>query len=107
MERRRRGHSTLQIRITFDTALQRRLFLSGEDGAYNAQTRGPQPETVADYAMEVLADGQWRETVRNTDNFLRAVAHEFDPVTVTALRLRVLRTWGDPLARVFEVRCRG
>jgi hypothetical protein len=94
-----------QVQFTFDTALQRRLFLSGEDWAYNAQTRGPQPETVADYVMEILTDGQWREVARDTDNHLRRVPHTFDPVTVTALRLRVLKTQGDALARVFEVRC--
>jgi hypothetical protein len=94
-----------QVQFTFDTALQRRLFLSGEDWAYNAQTRGPQPETVADYVVEILTDGQWREVARNTDNHLRRVPHAFDPVTISALRLRVLKTQGDALARVFEVRC--
>jgi hypothetical protein len=94
-----------QVQFSFDTALQRRLFLSGEDWAYNAQTRGPQPETVADYVVEILTDGQWREVARDTDNHLRRVPHTFDPVTVSALRLRVLKTQGDALARVFEVRC--
>ena len=94
-----------RVQFTFDTGLHRRLFLSGQDSAYNAQTRGPQPETVADYAVEALVDGHWREVARNTDNFLRHVAHTFSPVTTTALRLRVFRTQDDPLARVFEVRC--
>ncbi len=94
-----------QLQFTFDTALHRRLFLSGEDGAYNAQTRGPQPETVADYVVEILTNDAWREVARETDNHLRRVVHSFDPVAVSGLRLRVLKTQGDPLVRVFEVRC--
>jgi len=96
-----------QIQFTFDTALQRRLFLSGEDGAYKSQTRGPQPETIAEYAVEVLVGSVWREVARNTDNSVRRVVHEVEPVAVSALRLRVIRTQGDALARVFEVRCYG
>ena len=94
-----------QVQCTFDTGLHRRLFLSGEDGPYKGQTRGPQPETVADYAVEVLVNGEWREVARNADNFLRHVIHTFEPVHVSALRLRLLKTHGDPLGRVFEVRC--
>jgi hypothetical protein len=96
-----------QVQLVFDSALHRRLFLSGENGAYNAQTRGPQPETVADYALEILVNGEWREVARNTDNPLRRVLHTFEPVSVSALRLRAFKTQGDPLARVFEVRCYG
>ena len=96
-----------QVQFTFDTGLQRRLFLSGEDGPYKSQTRGPQPETVADYVVDVLVNGEWREVARNADNCLRRVVHTFEPVTASALRLRVLKTQGDALARVFEVRCYG
>ncbi len=94
-----------QVQLTFDSALHRRLFLSGEDGAYNAQTRGPQPEIVAEYVVEILVNGAWREVARNADNCLRRVVHAFEPAPVSALRLRVLKTQGDPLARVFELRC--
>jgi hypothetical protein len=81
--------------------------LSGEDGTLTGQVRGPQPETVRDYVLEVKDGGKWREIARNTGNFLRLVRHGFGtPVKTRALRLRVARTNGDPHARVFEVRCR-
>ena len=93
------------IQLTFDSGLHRRLFLSGEDSAYLPQTRGPQPETVADYALEARINGQWFPVAQGKDNFLRLVRHTIEPVTTAALRLRVHRTHGDELARVFELRC--
>ena len=96
-----------EVQITFDTGLHRKLFLSGEDGTLTGQVRGPQPETVRDYVLEVKDGGKWREIARNTGNFLRLVRHDFGtPVNTKTLRLRVLATNGDPHARVFEVRCR-
>jgi len=96
-----------EVQITFDTGLHRKLFLSGEDGTLTGQVRGPQPETVRDYVLEVRDGGKWREIARNTGNFLRLVRHDFGtPVNTKTLRLRVLATNGDPHARVFEVRCR-
>ena len=95
------------VQLTFDSALHRRLFLSGEDGAYLPQTRGPQPETVADYTLEAKVAGAWVPVAEGKDNFLRLVRHRIEPATTTTLRLRVHRTHGDELARVFEVRCYG
>jgi len=93
------------IQITFDTGLHRRLFLSGEDAPYNSQKRGPQPETIADYGIEIQQhDGAWHEIIRVTHNHLRMARHRIDAETA-ALRIRPLRTHGDPLARIFEVRC--
>jgi hypothetical protein len=96
-----------QVQFTFDTGLHRRLFLSGEDGPYKGQTRGPQPETIADYVVEVLVNREWRGVAREADNCLRRAVHAFAPTVGSALRVRVLKTQGDSLARVFEVRCYG
>lgn len=93
------------LQITFDTGLHRRLFLSGEDSAYNNQIRGPQPETVADYLIESQEpNGTWRERLRVESNYQRMVRHPLG-VDTAALRIRILRTHGDPLARIFEIRC--
>ena len=94
-----------RIQLTFDSGLHRKLFLSGEDAAYLHQTHGPQPETVCDYVVEILVKKEWREVARGGGNFLRMGRHAWEPVKTSALRLRVLKTNGDPLARVFEIRC--
>ncbi len=95
------------VQITFDTGLHRGLFLSGQDSAYLPQIRQPQPETVAAYTLEAWCDGAWKTLAEETNNVLRLVRHRFEPVDTEALRIRVRRTHGDPLARVFEVRCYG
>lgn len=101
----KRPQTLRRVQLVFDSGLHRKLFLSGEDSAYLPQTRGVQPETVADYAIEVRVKGKWREVARTTGNFLRLVRHDWEPVRTSALRLRVMKTNGDPLARIFEIRC--
>ena len=59
---------------------------------------------VKDYDVEVLADGTWTKVASENGNFLRHRVHAFPPRAITALRLVCRATWGDPSARVFEVR---
>jgi hypothetical protein len=96
-----------QIQLTFDSGYGRTLFLSGEDGPYHRQQRGAQAETIADYALEAEVNGAWKEIAANKDNYLRLVRHDFSPITTNKIRIRVQRTQGDPLARLFEMRCYG
>jgi hypothetical protein len=68
--------------------------------------RGPQPETVRDYVLEArLPGGRWQELASVQGNFYRLRRHSFPPVETEAIRLRIKATNGDPLARVFEIRC--
>ena len=99
-------HPIKTIQLVFDSGLYRHLFLSGEDSAYNPQTRGPQRETVADYVLEAERDGAWKTLASVKGNFLRLVRHKVD-CTASKLRLTVERSNGDPLARVFDIQCYG
>lgn len=95
-----------QIQITFDTGFQRQLTLSEHANQKKGMIRGPQPETVADYAVEYLdATGAYRELLNETGNYLRLRRHDFDAITTLAIRLRILRTQGAEEARIFEIRC--
>lgn len=93
------------VYLILDTGLHRKLFLTGEESARRGQVWGPQPETVAHYRIEAWTGTQWIHLAENKNNFLRLVRHHFPPVMTDRLRVRVLRTWGDPLARIFEIRC--
>lgn len=97
--------SIATVQLTFDTGLNRQLFLSGEDSVYFRQTRGRQPETIADYVLEARIEGTWRTIAKAEDNYLRLVRHKVYPILTQSLRIKVLRTHGDALARIFEVRC--
>ncbi len=94
-----------KIQLTFDSGLNRTLFLSGEDSAYLTQTRGPQPETIADYTIEAELNSKWVPIVEKKDNYLRMVRHKIEPVSTGSIRVNIHRTNGDALAKIFEIRC--
>jgi hypothetical protein len=93
------------VQITFDSGLNRLLYITGQDHEYRSQIRGAQPETVAEYEVEGWIDNSWKLIAANRNNFLRLVRHTFQPVFTTRLRCKILRTNGDRLARIFEIRC--
>jgi hypothetical protein len=93
-----------ELHLTFDSGFARPLTLTQSD-TFNARiVRGPQPETVRDYVIEVRQDGEWRDWARVHDNIQRKVVHHAEPSEVEAVRLVVHRTHGDGPARVHEVR---
>ncbi|GAB3163307.1 FAD-dependent oxidoreductase [Telluribacter humicola] len=93
------------VQLTFDTGLHRRLLISSDDKVYHSQERKAQPETVADYTIEVKTKKGTQEVARVENNYLRRVEHIFAPTEVESIRIKVLRTNGDPLAKLYEVRC--
>lgn len=88
------------VHLTFDTGFQRQLMLTPSSGMTTKQVRGPQPECVADYRVEV--DGRTVAEVAGNDQ--RKRVHLLDsPVECRTIRLVVTRTHGVPEARLFEV----
>jgi len=94
-----------KVQFLFDTGLHRFLRISPQDTVYFGQERGPQPETVADYTLEVGRDGKYYPLQKMENNFLRLVTHEFEPITTDTIRIKIHKTNGDELARIFEIRC--
>jgi hypothetical protein len=100
-----------EIRLTFDTGFQRELTLTMSD-RYNAKMlRGPQPETVKDYRLELVGPSETgsRDEVQRVievrDNYLGRRIHPLrTPLQVSRLRLIIQSTHGVPEARVFEIR---
>ena len=95
------------VQITFDTGFHRELTHSQQATKYPAIIWGPQPETVRDYQLLYRSPGldEWKILGTFTGNYQRLRRHTFAPVQARALRLQILATHGDPLARVYEVRC--
>jgi hypothetical protein len=102
-----RAQTINEIQLTFDTALHKRLFLTGEDSEFFYQQRGAQPEAVKKYVVEALSDDGFVTVISNDHNFLRLVNHKIEPLTTCAIRVTVHQTNGDDLARIFEIRCYG
>jgi hypothetical protein len=96
-----------RVQITFDSGFQRELTLTKQDAINNGIIRAPQPETVRDYTLSYRREpgGPLVSLHEGTGNHQRLNRLEFPAVKAHALRLNVKATNGDPLARVFEIRC--
>ena len=83
-----------EVRLTFDTDLTpTRVALN------------PFPRVLAKaYRVEGLVDGAWQVLAEEDDNYLRHRIHGFEARRLTAVRVTVTETWGDPSARIFEIR---
>ena len=62
------------------------------------------PVCVKDYEVEIYANGEWKKVVEEKGNFMRKRTHAFETATVEKIRVNVLATWGNPSARIMEVR---
>ena len=93
------------VEFTFDSGLNRHLRLSGEASVIKNQERGPQPETLKSYRVELYNGSTLVEKNEVDNNYLRKVVHTFDPVKVTRVRLIAKEAHRDENARVFEIRC--
>ncbi|HEX4144647.1 MAG TPA: FAD-dependent oxidoreductase [Pirellulales bacterium] len=98
-----------QVQLTFDSGFQRELTLSASDATNRHMIRAPQPETVKDYLVQYrpAAGADWIDLTRVEGNHQRLCRHRFEPVEAAAMRVTVLATNGDGLARIFEIRCYG
>ncbi len=93
------------IILVFDTGLHRFLRISPQDVVYQNQVRGPQPETICDYEISAYTGNKWTTIVQTENNYQRRVEHIVQSVFTDRLRLTINKTNGDPLARLFEIRC--
>lgn len=85
-----------RVYLTFDTNVNlRHRDLSGVEFV---------PQSVRDYRLEIPDGDGWQVLAAVEENFQRRRVHTFAPVTTRRVRLTVLKTNGDPSARVFEVR---
>ena len=82
-----------EVRLAFDTDLTPK------------RVARPYPGQLAKgYRVEGLVDGAWRPLVEEGDNRLRHRIHRFEACSLSAIRVTVTETWGDPSARIFEIR---
>ena len=61
-------------------------------------------ETVRDYRLLYESQGDWMEIGAFRDNFLRRRIHKFKRITAEKIKINVESTWGDPSARIYEIR---
>jgi hypothetical protein len=96
-----------QVQITFDSGFHRELTLTKSNGINNGIVRAPQPETARDYTLTARSTptAEPTELARVDGNHQRVNRHNVGPVVAKSIRLHIRATNGDPLARVYEIRC--
>ncbi len=62
------------------------------------------PTCIKEYDVEVFDGNAWIKVAWETENFMRKRNHRFDCITAEKIRINVYKTWGDPSARIIEVR---
>ncbi len=95
-----------EIRIVFDTGMHRVLTLSHSDDFVKKMQYGKaQLETVRDYTIESMVDGQWHTIIEEHGNYQRLRVHKLTkPLRTDRIRLHVHATNGIDHARVCEIR---
>ena len=99
--------SIQSVQLIFDTGLHRLLTLSHSDKLTARMCWGrAQPETVADYSLEVRSnDGTWTTVKTVKDNYQRRNILSFpEPLSAKALRITVHRAHDIDHARIVQVR---
>lgn len=62
------------------------------------------PVCVKDYTLEVFDGESWLPVADIRENFMRKRIHTFPVRTARGIRVTVKETWGDPSARIIEIR---
>ncbi|MBD3266079.1 FAD-dependent oxidoreductase [bacterium] len=93
-----------QVHLWFDTALSRQLTLSMSDHHTSNMIRGPQPETVKDYEIQLLKGNESKTVVSEEGNYLRKRMHQIEAENADGIRVVCKATHGDASARMFEIR---
>ena len=90
------------VTIDFDDDLDRNIYQPPAWGG----TLGEMiiPTLAKDFTLSAKTRDGWKEITRVTDNHQRRNTLRFDAVDARALRIEVTGTWGDPSARIYEVR---
>ncbi|HPA19139.1 MAG TPA: FAD-dependent oxidoreductase [Verrucomicrobiae bacterium] len=92
------------VQITFDTGFERELTLTASAAKTAKMIRGPQPETIRDYTVELIRGEQVVASEKVEGNFHRLRRHCFQPAEADRLRIRVQATNGSDRAAIFEIR---
>lgn len=93
------------IEVIFDTGLHRLLTLTQSDTYLSKMVWGqPPPETVRDFTVEIREGAEWTPLCEVADNGLRRWLYSSPrPLSCSALRITVKRTWGNAEARIVRL----
>ena len=87
------------ISLVFDTDM------TNPGTCWQAESKAPGVATCAkDYTVEIYDGNHWLCVAEISENFMRKRTHAFPATTAEKIRIHIQETWGDPSARITEIR---
>jgi len=94
-----------RIEIKCDTNVKRNIMLrrdSLENKIYSTQVP---PELLKTAEVEARIEGKWKRLASLENNRRRLIKFAFDPIETTAIRIKLMETYGASDVKLFEIRC--
>lgn len=95
------------VEMKGETVVERKMMMHKNPEKYinNGQLKRVPPELLKSAIVEARIAGKWIEVAKVDENITRLIKARFDSVKTTAIRIKLLETWGYKNAKLYEVRC--
>lgn len=93
------------VEIKANTNLQRMIQMHKDPEKNFNQVPGVPPELLKNLTVEARVNGAWVEVAKVNDNITRLIKMKFPTVKASAVRIKLIDTWGAENIELFEVRC--
>lgn len=97
--------SIANVTLKCDSNLHRPIQLTRTSGLLAQELSGLPPELLKTIALEARVNGKWQILETIEKNKTRLINFKFDKTETTAIRIKMLETYGAPNVKLFEVRC--
>ena len=94
-----------KVELKCDTNVQRNLMMRKDSRDDEIYGNSIPKELLKSLVLEARVRGSWVEVGRMENNQRRLIKFAFEQIRASALRVRLLETYGDPHAKLFEIRC--
>lgn len=94
-----------KVEIKCDTNTRRNLMLRHDSRSDDNFGTSVPPELLKSLQLEARVKGKWITIGTIEDNNRRLIKFHFEPLTVSAIRIKLKETYGAEVGRLYEVRC--
>ncbi|MBT4500157.1 MAG: FAD-dependent oxidoreductase [Gemmatimonadetes bacterium] len=97
--------SLSRVEIKCDTNVKRNIMMRKDSRVSETFWNDIPHELLKSLEVEAKVQGEWIRVGARDENRTRLIKFRFDQVQATAIRIRMMETYGVDTARLFEVRC--
>lgn len=93
-----------KVEIKCDTNVKRNIMMRKDSKNDEFFSNSIPQEMVKSLAVDARIKGQWMQVASLQKNRTRLIKFDFKQIRTTAIRIRILETYGKPAVKLFEVR---